>query len=71
MGYSMVSRDYRYTEWIGFDTTNFRRNWTNVYARELYNLNSDPREDSNVANSPKYKDLVIALSSRLRELVEN
>nr|XP_037276868.1 LOW QUALITY PROTEIN: iduronate 2-sulfatase-like [Rhipicephalus microplus] len=71
MGYSMVSRDYRYTEWIGFDATNFRRNWTNVYARELYNLNSDPREDSNVANSPKYKDLVIALSSRLRELVEN
>ncbi|KAL1432671.1 hypothetical protein MTO96_012887 [Rhipicephalus appendiculatus] len=69
MGYSMLSRDYRYTEWIGFDTTNFRRNWTNVYARELYNLNSDPREDSNVASSPKYRDIVVALSSRLRELV--
>lgn len=71
MGYSMLSRDYRYTEWIGFNTTNFHRNWTNVYARELYNLNSDPREDSNVASSPKYKDVVVALSSRLRELVGN
>ncbi|KAH6936620.1 hypothetical protein HPB50_020344 [Hyalomma asiaticum] len=69
MGYSMVSRDYRYTEWIGFNTTNFHRNWTNVYARELYDLNSDPREDNNVASFPKYKDIVVALSSRLRELV--
>ncbi|XP_050040138.1 iduronate 2-sulfatase [Dermacentor andersoni] len=69
MGYSMLSRDYRYTEWIGFDTTNFRRNWTNVYARELYNLSLDSREDSNVAGSPEYKDVVVALSSRLRELV--
>ncbi|KAH7954314.1 hypothetical protein HPB49_017499 [Dermacentor silvarum] len=69
MGYSMLSRDYRYTEWIGFDPTNFRRNWTSVYARELYNLSSDPREDRNVAGSPEYKDVVVALSSRLRELV--
>ncbi|KAK8776327.1 hypothetical protein V5799_030328 [Amblyomma americanum] len=70
MGYSMLSRFYRYTEWIGFNSTDFHRNWTNVYARELYNLSSDPREDNNVADLPEYKEIVSALSLRLQELVE-
>lgn len=70
MGYSMLSRSYRYTEWVGFDPSNFHRNWTNVYGRELYDLSSDLREDNNVANVPEYKEIVSALSSRLHELVE-
>ncbi|XP_077518456.1 iduronate 2-sulfatase [Amblyomma americanum] len=70
MGYSMLSRFYRYTEWIGFNSTDFHRNWANVYARELYNLSSDPREDNNVADLPEYKEIVSALSLRLQELVE-
>ena len=66
MGYSMRTDMYRYTEWIGFDPKKFQGNWSDVYARELYLHRKDPSEDFNVAENPKYKGLVDALSLELQ-----
>ncbi|XP_077559254.1 iduronate 2-sulfatase [Haemaphysalis longicornis] len=69
MGYSSLSCDYRYTEWVGFNPHTFRRNWSDVYGVELYDLRTDPREDNNVANNTEYRRVVQALSSELHKLV--
>ncbi|XP_040075856.2 iduronate 2-sulfatase [Ixodes scapularis] len=69
MGYSVLSVDYRYTEWLGFNATTAYRNWTDLVARELYDLRKDPREDRNVADDPAYGNAVRTLSAELRRLV--
>ncbi|KAL5012835.1 hypothetical protein ScPMuIL_011386 [Solemya velum] len=65
MGYSMRTEMYRYTEWVGFDRDKFRMNWTDCHARELYDHNTDPREDHNLAIFPQYAPLVGKLSHQL------
>lgn len=69
MGYSMLSTDYRYSEWIGFNPSAFAKNWTRLYARELYDLHEDEREDNNVASDPRHRETVRVLSAKLRHLV--
>lgn len=48
MGYSVRSTDFRFTQWVGFDSSRFRANLTDVHAGELYILSQDPNEDNNV-----------------------
>ena len=60
----MQTAKHRYTEWIGFDITNMRANWSDVHARELY---LDSLEDENVAQKPEYMDLVEKFSKQLRQ----
>eukprot|EP00057_Strongylocentrotus_purpuratus_P010965 XP_011665439.1 PREDICTED: iduronate 2-sulfatase isoform X1 [Strongylocentrotus purpuratus] len=66
MGYSMRTRDYHYTEWIGFNHTTFEGNWSDVGARELYINALDPDQNQNVAGYIKYGTLVKDLSQRLQ-----
>lgn len=63
MGYSMQTDQYRYTEWIQYDHSTQKGNWSHVHAREFY---LDHKEDRNVANLPEYSELVKELSSQLR-----
>nr|CAB3263463.1 iduronate 2-sulfatase-like [Phallusia mammillata] len=65
MGYTMRTNRYRYTEWVGFDPTNFKANFTEVHGKELYLHNSDPLEIYNVANLKMYADLAESLHKKL------
>jgi len=65
MGYSMRTQRYRYTEWVKFDPENFKADFTQVHARELYLHESDPLEVFNVADFPLYHQLVEKLSLKL------
>lgn len=65
MGYSMRTSEYRYAEWVGFNHTSFQMDWNDVHARELYILADDPREDTNVADDPKYQSIVETMSENL------
>lgn len=67
MGYSMRTNSYRYTEWIQFYPNNFTVNWSKVFAKELYDHDTDTEEHVNVAADPKYQDIVIKLSIKLRQ----
>ncbi|MXV51928.1 sulfatase-like hydrolase/transferase [Pedobacter sp. HMF7647] len=48
MGYAIHSVHYGYTEWVELQTGK-------VLARELYDYDSDPGENVNVSESPKYQ----------------
>lgn len=58
MGYSMRTRDWRYTEWID-------RADGSVVARELYDLRAGTIEAVNLADDPAHADTVARLSQRL------
>ena len=58
MGYSMRTDRYRYTEWSAPDKEPF--------ARELYDHEKDPQENTNVAGDPANAALVARLSKQLR-----
>lgn len=66
MGYSMLTSDYHFTEWIGFNHSIFQGDWEDVHARELYVLATDPLEDDNVGDSLDYQDLVQDLHIKLK-----
>jgi arylsulfatase A-like enzyme len=59
-GDSVKTNRYRYTEWRGKDG--------GVYARMLYDHKVDLAENTNIAESPRNKELVRKLSNMLREL---
>ncbi|WP_196782387.1 sulfatase-like hydrolase/transferase [Bremerella volcania] len=58
MGYSLRTKDFRYTEWRDFKTGEVR-------AVELYDHKSDPRESSNVVDESTYQDVRQMLRGRL------
>nr|XP_002734791.1 PREDICTED: iduronate 2-sulfatase-like [Saccoglossus kowalevskii] len=66
MGYTMRTHKYRYTEWVGFDPVEFKADWFEVHARELYILETDSLEDNNVAGEIEYIALVEELSEKLK-----
>lgn len=57
MGRSMRTDRYRYTEWTGPGQQ--------PTARELYDHQTDPEENVNIANRPENRDLVAELGRRL------
>lgn len=48
MGYSARCSDFRFTLWVGFDSSRFYANLSDVHAGELYVLSQDPNEDNNI-----------------------
>nr|KAG5707152.1 hypothetical protein BaRGS_017836 [Batillaria attramentaria] len=59
MGYTLRTADYRYTEWVAYDATTYRANYSKVYARELYvhgdgDSDRDPEEHFNMADNVAY-----------------
>ena len=57
MGYSMRTERWRYTEW---------RQANDVAARELYDHQSDPDENVNLANQSEHKATIAALAGQLK-----
>ncbi|KAF5287898.1 hypothetical protein FQA39_LY04072 [Lamprigera yunnana] len=65
MGYSIRTSQYRYTEWIQFNNTNFTPNWKHVYARELYDHFIDPDENMNLVGKPEMEQIATFLHNKL------
>jgi len=59
MGYSMKTDRFRYTEWQD-------RKTGKILARELYDHQNDPDENTNAAAEPKYKKDVTRLAKMLK-----
>ena len=58
MGYSMRTDRYRFTRWVD------REDHSKVNAVELYDHETDPEENSNIANDPTNKALVEKLTTQ-------
>lgn len=57
MGYTLRSKRYRYVKWLAINYRNGERTGQLV-ATELYDYLKDPLETVNLAEDPKYKDVV-------------
>ena len=60
MGYSMRTDRYRFTAWVD------RYDSTKVDSIELYDHQSDPQENQNLAQQPDKKTLVDQLTAQWR-----
>ena len=58
MGYTMRTERYRFTRWVERD------DHTKVAAVELYDEQTDPQENTNIANDPKNAALVAKLTEQ-------
>ena len=59
MGYSMRTDRYRFTRWV------HRDDHSKVNAVELYDHQTDPQENHNIADKPENADLVKQLTAKL------
>jgi arylsulfatase A-like enzyme len=58
MGYAMRTNRYRYVEWLD-------RRTREVLARELYDQQSDPQENTNLAVRPESQGILASLNKQL------
>jgi arylsulfatase A-like enzyme len=58
MGYAMRTDRYRFTRWVE------RNDHSKVVAVELYDHQTDPQENTNIANDPKNAALVAKLTAQ-------
>lgn len=65
MGYSTRTERYRYTEWVHFNHTTCKPNWSIVYANELYDHLIDPEENFNLATRNPMANVVATLRIKL------
>ena len=63
MGYSMRTDRYRFTRWVRRDDP------TKVAAVELYDHQTDPQENTNVASHPANQRLVEELTRQLLDML--
>jgi arylsulfatase A-like enzyme len=63
MGYSMVTASYHYVEWYTWD--NETKTAGDLVAKELYDLETDPDENINIADLPEKAEIVRDLAKKL------
>lgn len=63
MGLSMTTQQYHYVEWRQWDDAN--KAVGELVATELYDLQADPEENTNIADSANGKQLVTQLATQL------
>jgi iduronate 2-sulfatase len=66
MGYSIRTKQYRYTEWINKFTTIYNFDITKLKAIELYDYKNDPLETKNIADDAAMKKVVADLQNKIR-----
>ncbi|KAK6175679.1 hypothetical protein SNE40_014081 [Patella caerulea] len=67
MGYTIRTEDFRYTEWVRFNTKTNTMNWKQVYGVELYDHRIDPKENVNRATDSNYDTDIVTLSTMLHQ----
>lgn len=65
MGYSMVTKKYHFIEWYNWDYA--KKIATELVTTELYDLETDPEENINIALYPSNKTIVDALSTQRKK----
>jgi hypothetical protein len=65
MGYTIRTDRYRYVEWYEWNKENIKGNLT---ARELYDHETDPDENINIADFDENSGIVISLSKQLKTI---
>ena len=66
LGYTVRTKTHRYTEWVHYDRTHFRPDFTHVLATELYRHSDDPFEFHNRAKEAAFSGKVSEMSKLLR-----
>ncbi|KAH3804305.1 hypothetical protein DPMN_132589 [Dreissena polymorpha] len=56
MGYQLRSQLYRYTEWVAFWYKTHKPHWTRNNGKELYDHQTDPEKNHNVASDHAFAD---------------
>ncbi|CRK88537.1 CLUMA_CG002215, isoform A [Clunio marinus] len=67
MGYSIRSKQFRYTAWIKFNSKKFKRNWRKIYGEELYDHSFDDDENINLAHRFGFEDIKNEFKQRLMQ----
>ena len=67
MGYTLRTQEYRYTEWVFYDTVKYEPIWDQTRGFELYDHSNDPQENINRINDPNYSLLQKKLSKMLHD----
>lgn len=67
MGYSIRTRQYRYTLWVRFYPVRFLRDWSMIYGEELYDHSIDWDENINLCK----RDELIFVKLELRQKLIN
>jgi len=62
MGYTMRTDKYRYVEWYEWNKDDTRGK---LLDKELFDHDTDPQENQNLANQPQYKEIIDSLSLKL------
>ncbi|KAF7285331.1 hypothetical protein GWI33_011123 [Rhynchophorus ferrugineus] len=65
MGYTIIMKHFRYTEWVKFNTSNFIPDWNQTYGEELYALNIDPDENENIADRKEVANILKYMKKKL------
>ncbi len=65
MGYSMRTDRYRFTQWLD------RYDHSKSIAVELYDHQSDPQENENIADKPEHRETIKRLTSQMTEWLAN
>ncbi len=64
MGYAIRTDRYRYVEWYTWLKDENKKG--DLLRRELYDHQTDPQENKNIANDPEYKETIDLLSQQLQ-----
>uniref|UniRef100_A0A336M9N0 CSON014130 protein n=1 Tax=Culicoides sonorensis TaxID=179676 RepID=A0A336M9N0_CULSO len=67
MGYTIRTRQLRYTAWIPFDNENFKGDWSEILAEELYDHIFDDHEKINLSNRPEFFQIKRELFKKLEQ----
>ena len=65
MGYAIRTDQYRYVEWYNWLKDGKKKG--DLLYQELFDHKTDPQENINLANKPKYKETVELLSQQLKK----
>jgi len=64
MGYTMRTDKYRYVEWYEWNKDDTRGN---LLSKELFDHDTDPQENQNLANQAQYKEIIDTLTMKLTD----
>ncbi|XP_063706088.1 iduronate 2-sulfatase [Culicoides brevitarsis] len=67
MGYSIRTRQFRYTIWIPFNHETFAADWRTIIAEELYDHSFDAEERENIASRPEISHIKSILFEKLHK----
>ena len=76
MGYSIRTDLYRYTEWLRWNGTILKADWSQVVGVELYDhsgdedISFDNYENINVADQPTYSTIRNQLHQQLKDMFD-